>query len=121
MREPLQKLADIHYGKSPVGLDLEDSTVPVFGTGGVYGRAERALFQGPAVVVARKGSLGNPHLALGPFWASDTTYAVIPKRDVSVEWLFYSLSAFDLTKLNEATGVPSISRDWLYRIELEKQ
>jgi type I restriction enzyme S subunit len=76
------------------------------------------MYQGPAVVVPRKGSLGNPQFIGEPFWPADTTYAVLPKPKVDAKWLYYSLAAFDLTKLNEATGVPSINRDWLYRIKL---
>lgn len=113
MSEPLSSFADLHYGKSPADVVAVDGEVPVFGTGGVYGRAARGLFQGPAVIIPRKGSLSNPHLAVGPFWASDTTYAALPKRGVDAQWLFYQLCQFNLESLNEATGVPSISRDWL--------
>lgn len=116
MSEPLRNLADIYYGKSPASVLVEESDIPIFGTGGEYGRASRALFNGPAIVVPRKGSLGNPHFVSVPFWAADTTYAVVPKPTIDARWLYYSLDAYDLTKLNEATGVPSINRDWLYRI-----
>lgn len=119
MRRPLRDLADVHYGKSPSEVVHEDGLIPVVGTGGVYGHAMRPLFQGPAVVVPRKGSLGNPQYMSGPFWAVDTTYAVLPKKGVEARWLHYNLDLFDLTKLNEATGVPSISRDWLYKVEFE--
>lgn len=118
MRRQLRDVADVHYGKSPSGVLGEDGTVPVIGTGGVYARTVRPLFFGPAVVVPRKGSLGNPQYVAGPFWPADTTYAVLPKRRVDARWLYYSLDRFDLTKLNEATGVPSISRDWLYKVPL---
>jgi len=118
MSRPLRDIADVHYGKSPNGAKAEDSSIPVIGTGGVYGYVDEALYPGPAVVVPRKGSLGNPRFAAEPFWASDTTYVVLPKPGVNAKWLFYSLDNFDLTKLNEATGVPSISRDWLYKIRL---
>ena len=90
------------------------------GTGGIFGRASRALFAGPAIIVPRKGSLGNPQFVSTPFWAADTTYVVLPKPKVDARWLYYNLDAYDLTKLNEATGVPSINRDWLYRIKFEK-
>lgn len=116
MRKPLQKLAEIHYGKSPSEVIHEDGRFLVFGTGGAYARATRSLFQGPAVVVPRKGSLGNPQSVREPFWCSDTTYAVLPLNGVDARWLYYNLSNFDLTKLNEATGVPSISREWLNKI-----
>lgn len=119
MHRPLRDLADVHYGKSPNEVVHEDGSIPVVGTGGAYGRAIRPLFEGPAIVVPRKGSLGNPQYMPGPFWAADTTYAVVPKNGVNARWLHYNLDLFDLTKLNEATGVPSISRDWLYKVNFE--
>ena len=118
MSKPLRDLADVYYGKSPNEVISDESVIPIIGTGGVYGRATRAMYHGPAVVVPRKGSLGNPQFIGEPFWPADTTYAVLPKPKVDAKWLYYSLAAFDLTKLNEATGVPSINRDWLYRINL---
>lgn len=119
MSNRLRDLAEVHYGKSPNDVLSEDSTVPVIGTGGIYGRASHSLFSGPAVVVARKGTLGNPQYVDEPFWPVDTTYAVLAKPGVDTKWLYYSLAEFDLTKLNEATGVPSISRDWLYKVPLD--
>jgi type I restriction enzyme S subunit len=118
MRESLASLAKIHYGKSPSEVALIDGTVPVVGTGGIYGHADRAMF-GEGIVVARKGSLGKPHLFRTPFWPVDTTYAVVPLAGISIEWLYYCLVDFDLSKLNEATGVPSISRNWLAKIGIE--
>lgn len=112
----LRDVAEVHYGKSPNTVLTEESHLPIIGAGGIYGRASRAMYNGPAVVVPRKGSLGNPQYVDEPFWPVDTTYAVIPKTWVDAKWLYYSLDAFDLTKLNEATGVPSISRDWLYKV-----
>ncbi len=114
--EQLVKLATIYYGKSPNEVVAEDGPFPIIGTGGKYGQANKAMFNVPSVVVPRKGSLGNPQLLLEPFWPVDTTYAVVPEKGVDVRWLYYSLLNFDLTKLNEATGVPSISRDWLNKI-----
>lgn len=116
MRDRLSTLATIHYGKSPAEVLDEDGPVPIVGTGGTYGQASEAMFRGPAVVVPRKGSLGNPQLLKAPFWPVDTTYAVVPGKDVDENWLYYNLLHFDLTKLNEATGVPSISREWLSKI-----
>lgn len=112
MRDSLETLAKIHYGKSPNDVLSIDGVVPIVGTGGIYGWADRAMFE-RGIVVARKGSLGTPHLFKAPFWPVDTTYAVIPCTGVDIDWLYYCLLNFDLTKLNEATGVPSINRNWL--------
>ena len=116
MNKKLQDLAKIYYGKSPGEVISRDGCIPIVGTGGVYGFAIEAMFDA-GVVVARKGSLGKPSLQKSPFWAVDTTYAVIPNQDIDIDWLYYSLLNFDLTKLNEATGVPSISREWLSKIK----
>ncbi len=116
MPKQLRELADVNYGQSPSGVLDQDGCIPVVGTGGTYATANRSLFSPPAIVVPRKGSLGNPQLMEQQFWAVDTTYAVIPKPGIDAAWLYYNLDRYDLTRLNEATGVPSISRDWLYRI-----
>lgn len=118
MSRVLRDVATIHYGKSQSEVVSEDGDVPIMGTGGVFGMANRGLFSGPAVLVPRKGSLGNSQYIEGPFWPVDTTYAVLPKAGVSARWIYYSLDLHDLTKLNEATGVPSISRDLLERVPL---
>jgi type I restriction enzyme S subunit len=116
MGRSLAAVADVHYGKGPTGVLSNEEDIPVVGTGGVYGFAKKSLYSGPAVVVGRKGTLGRPQLLLKPFWPADTTYAVIPKHGIDARWLYYSLCSSDLERLNEATGVPSISREWLRRI-----
>lgn len=111
----LAELADVIYGNSPAGYRAIFSSIPMYGSGGIVGYATEPLFKTAGVIVPRKGSLGTPWFSAEPFWAIDTTYAAIPKSGVDAKWLFYQLLDFDLTKLNEATGVPSISRDWLLK------
>jgi len=118
MNKILRNLADIYYGQSPNRIRLENSEYPIFGTGGQVGYAVRPLFEGPAIIVGRKGTLGNPIFTPTGFWAIDTTYAVKPKVGIDAKWLYYHLLNFDLTKLNEATGVPSINREYLYQVNI---
>lgn len=118
MSKLLRDVATIHYGKSQSEVAVDGGEVPILGTGGVFGWACRGLFSGPAVLVPRKGSLGNSQYIDGPFWPVDTTYAVLPKSGSNARWLYYCLDFCDLTKLNEATGVPSISRDRLERVSI---
>ncbi|ACS79728.1 restriction endonuclease subunit S [Maridesulfovibrio salexigens] len=118
MSKELTQLASIHYGKSPSSTKAEESTIPIIGTGGQTGWGKDSLFEGPATVVGRKGTLGNPLYVETPFWPIDTTYAVLPYKNIHAKWLYYSLADCDLEKLNEATGVPSINRDYLGRIKI---
>lgn len=119
MNNSLRELAEIHYGASPNGFRSDDSPFPIFGSSGHLGWANTPLFEGPLVVVARKGTLGNPSYSSSACWVIDTAYAVIPKSEVNAKWLYYNLLNFNLESLNEATGVPSISRDYLYCVTFE--
>ena len=116
MNKALHNLAEVHYGKSPKGIQVDSSVYPIFGTGGHVGYAIKPLFKAPGIIVGRKGTLGNPIFAPDDFWAIDTTYAVLPKSGVDAKWIYYNLLNYDLSRLNEATGVPSINRDYLYQI-----
>lgn len=113
--KPLSELAEVIYGQSPNGVRALSSPFPIYGTGGIVGFSISPLVVRDAVVIPRKGSLGNPQFAPAGFWATDTTFIALSKPNVDPKWLYYQLDAFDLTRLNEATGVPSISRDWLVR------
>ena len=115
----LRNLCVMAYGKSQKGVDSESGCFPIFGTGGVVGLTNKALHPGPAIILGRKGSIDRPYLASGPFWAIDTTFYAVPAENVSVEWLYQKFRTIQWRRLNEATGVPSLSRDNLYRIRLK--
>jgi len=117
MNRALQDLATVEYGKSPNEVRDVQGKYPVYGTGGLVGFANDKLFDKEGVIVARKGTLDKPTYVEGEYWVIDTAYATLAKDDVYPKWLYYCLDNYDLAKLNEATGVPSISRDYLYRIE----
>ncbi len=120
MNESLKDLSTIEYGASPKEIRSNDYTsIGIYGTGGLVGSATKSLFHGPLVVVARKGTLDKPLYINGDCWVIDTAYAVLPNANVDAKWLYYNLLKFDLKKLNESTGVPSISRDYLYRVTFE--
>lgn len=112
----LRELAQILYGKSPNEIRAEESPFPIWGTGGRIGSAQRPLFSGPIIILPRKGTLTNPSYCETDCWVIDTAYAAIAHQNVDTKWLFYNLSLANLESLNEATGVPSINRDMLYRL-----
>ena len=111
-------LVKLQYGKSPKDVMLEDGQYPVIGTGGVTGYASSYLFDGCTTVIGRKGTINKPSYVEGKFWAIDTTYFGADYKDAEPKWFYYSLNSFDLTKYNEASGVPSLGRDTLNAIPL---
>lgn len=111
----LEEFGSIHYGKdyksNPYGRDI-----PIYGTGGIMGYTSIPLNNGPAVLTGRKGSINNPLYVEGEFWNVDTIFCIKVNDQTNVKWFFSQLSNRDLTKLNEATGVPSVSSTALNRL-----
>jgi len=116
--ETLRDLATINYGKSPAQILTEDGPYPVVGTGGNDRLGNDYLYDGDSIILGRKGTIDRVYFATGKFWTIDTAYYLSDFSDTVPRWLYYALQSIDLRQMNEATGVPSLSRDRLYRIEL---
>jgi type I restriction enzyme S subunit len=118
-KKKLKDLASINYGKSPKGVVADDGDIPVVGTGGVERYGNSYLYDGESIILGRKGTIDNPVYVNGKFWAIDTTFFLSDFKDADVTWLYYYLRTIDFRSMNEATGVPSVSRDFLYAIEVD--
>jgi type I restriction enzyme S subunit len=119
-RPTLRELATINYGRDPSAILREDGQYPVYGTSGRERNGTGYLYEGESIILGRKGTIDRIHFATGRFWAIDTAYFLSRFADALPKWLYYFLSRVDLRALNEATGVPSLSRDRLYKIVVEK-
>ncbi|MCJ7625819.1 MAG: restriction endonuclease subunit S [Anaerolineaceae bacterium] len=114
----LRDLATINYGRSPAAILAVDGLYPVVGTGGAERLGNDYLYEGDSIILGRKGTIDRVHFATGRFWTIDTAYYLSNFKDSVPQWLFYFLQTIDLRQMNEATGVPSLSRDSLYKIEI---
>jgi type I restriction enzyme S subunit len=115
----LSGIASLQYGKSPKTVISENGNYPVIGTGGISAYANSFLHEGQTTVIGRKGTISSPQFISEKFWPIDTTYYVTDYIDTDPKWLYYRLTSIDFTKYNEASGVPSLSRDTLYSIKLQ--
>lgn len=106
----------LDYGKSPKDIFNENGKYPVIGTGGVTGFTDGFLHQGNTTVIGRKGTINNPSFITTKFWPIDTTYFVSEHKNADPKWFYYLVQNIDLTKFNEASGVPSLNRETLYAI-----
>ena len=114
----LRDLATINYGKSPAEILSSDGCFPVFGTGGAERLGNDFLHDGDSIILGRKGTIDRVHFATGKFWTIDTAYYLSDFVEAIPRWLFYFLQTIDLRQMSEATGVPSLSREFLYKIEI---
>ena len=112
----LRDLATINYGRDPSAILDGAGEYPVYGTSGGERHGTGYNYEGESIILGRKGSIERVHFAEGRFWTIDTAYFLSDFKDTIPKWLYYFLCSIDLRALNEATGVPSLSRDLLYKI-----
>ena len=112
----LSDICNINYGKSQ--KDLTPGNHKIYGTGGVVGTTGMYLYNKPSIIIGRKGTINSPIYVDEPFYPIDTVFYVSFIKEVFPKWFYYQLKMVDLMRYNEASGVPSLNRDTLYKIKL---
>ena len=114
------KLGDVltvKYGKDH--KHLADGNIPIYGSGGIMRYGERSLFEGPSILIPRKGSLNNVMYADSPFWTVDTMFWTIINEDiVNPLFVYYAICKKDWASLNVGSAVPSLTVPVIEDIEI---
>jgi type I restriction enzyme S subunit len=108
----LGKSLPIRYGKArtdKAGVVREDS--PVYGSSGVIDKFDRALTNGPALIIGRKGTVGATHYSSEPCWPIDTVYFAEPSEGKDLRFFKHLLDHLQLGRMDRSTAVPGLSRD----------
>ena len=107
----LGQILPLKYGKGLIDKDrIQTGEIPVFGSSGVVGYHNKALIQGPTILVGRKGTVGPVHYSFGPCWPIDTTYYIETTRSTYLPFFSYLLKATDLAGMDRSTAIPGLSR-----------
>ncbi|MBX9864809.1 MAG: restriction endonuclease subunit S [Hyphomicrobium sp.] len=85
--------------------------VPVYSSAGVSYYHNKALADGPGVVIGRKGSVGSIHYVDQSFWPHDTTLWVRDFKGNVPKYVFYYLHSLNLVRFDEASSVPTLNRN----------
>ena len=113
----LKELLSIKNGKDHKGLN--DGNIPVFGSGGIMRYGNQAIYNDESILLPRKGTLTNIQYVNKPFWTVDTIYySIINKELANPFYLFNFLKLLDLSKLNTGTGVPSMTFNSYYNLDI---
>lgn len=103
---------ELTYGKSLVASRRNPGNISVFGTNGPTGKHDQALFQGPGVIIGRKGAghLGV-HWTDDDYWVIDTAYSLSPTTGVDLKFAYYMIGFVGLNHLKNGTSNPSLTRE----------
>jgi type I restriction enzyme S subunit len=115
---PLRRIARLVYGEALASDIRGEGEVPVIGSGGQSGHHSQANTFGPAIIVGRKGSYGTIHWSPRDCFVIDTAYSVRPSEGTDIRWLYYALQAVDLKGVSQDVGVPGLSREAAYSVEI---
>ena len=110
---------DIRNGRNQRQEENENGKYPIYGSGGIMGRATDFICDAGTVVIGRKGSINNPIFVDEPFWNVDTAFGLVAHRDVLLpKYLFYFCVNFDFERLNTTVTIPSLTKANLLQIEI---
>ena len=98
---------------------LESGDFPVYGTGGYMLSVSEALsYTEDAIGIGRKGTIDKPFILKAPFWTVDTLFYCIPKGENDLEFVFSLFQNITWKKLDESTGVPSLSKQLIDNVRV---
>ena len=113
----LKQLLSIKNGRDH--KELKSGNIPVYGSGGIMRYGDKAMYNDESILLPRKGTLSNIQYVNKPFWTVDTIYySIVNKELANPFYLFNFLKLLDLSKLNTGTGVPSMTFDSYYNLDI---
>lgn len=112
------ELATLEYGKALRGYEGSNGRFRVFGTNGPIGWHDTAVYDGPSVILGRKGAYRGVHFTAEPFFVIDTAFYLKPKTCFEMRWAYYELLTHDINSMDSGSAIPSTSRNDFYTLKV---
>ncbi|WP_149244273.1 restriction endonuclease subunit S [Dyadobacter sp. 32] len=84
----LKYFAKICNGQDQKEVLDDNGIYPIYGTGGIFGMSNKYLYEGPSVLLGRKGTIDKPQFSETPFWSVDTAYYTKIRTGVSPRFFY---------------------------------
>ena len=97
----------LDYGRALRDYDTASGNFRVFGSNGPIGWTAKSLAPGPGVILGRKGAYRGIEFSHDPFFVIDTAYYVVPKTELDMRWVYYSMKHHKLGEIDDGSPVPS--------------
>ena len=109
-------IATVINGKNQSKVENPDGQYPIYGSGGIMGRADDFICPENCTIIGRKGSINNPIFVEEKFWNVDTAFGLCPSEAILPKFLFYFCEYFDFTTLDSSTTLPSLTKTNIQQI-----
>ena len=111
-------IATVINGKNQSKVENPNGQYPIYGSGGIIGRADDFICPENCTIIGRKGSINNPIFVEEKFWNVDTAFGLCPSEAILPKFLFYFCEYFDFTTLDSSTTLPSLTKTNIQQIIL---
>jgi len=105
-------------GKNQSAVENADGLYPIYGSGGIMGRADDYLCPENCTIIGRKGSINNPIFVSEKFWNVDTAFGLCPSSAILAKYLFFFCLYFDFSSLDSSTTLPSLTKTNIQQIKI---
>ena len=106
----MKQITSITNGKSQKNVETLNGIYPIYGSGGVIGRANQYLCIAGSTIIGRKGTINNPIFVEEHFWNVDTAFGLKANDAILDKYLYYFCLSFDFSKLDKSTSMPSLTK-----------
>ena len=106
----MKQITSITNGKSQKNVETLNGIYPIYGSGGVIGRANQYLCSAGSTIIGRKGTINNPIFVEEHFWNVDTAFGLKANDAILDKYLYYFCLSFDFSKLDKSTAMPSLTK-----------
>ena len=106
----LSSVVNIVNGKSQKRVEISHGTYPIYGSGGIIGRANEYTCLAGSTIIGRKGTINNPIFVEENFWNVDTAFGMKATLAIEDKYFFYFCLGFDFSKLDKSTALPSLTK-----------
>ena len=97
----MKQITSITNGKSQKNVETLNGIYPIYGSGGVIGRANQYLCIAGSTIIGRKGTINNPIFVEEHFWNVDTAFGLKANDAILDKYLYYFCLSFDFSKLDK--------------------
>lgn len=113
----LRDIIEIVSGKNQKKVINPNGKYPIYGSGGIIGRADEYLCESGTTIIGRKGTINSPIYVEEKFWNVDTAFGFYPSPSLNNRMLFFFCIYFNFKSLDKSTTIPSLAKRDLLQIQ----
>ena len=113
-----EDVLEIVSGKNQKQVQNPNGKYPIYGSGGIFGKADDYLCEAGTTIIGRKGTIDTPIYVNERFWNVDTAFGLSPFEILNNKFLYYFCQSFNFKNLDKSTTIPSLAKRDLLKIDI---